>query len=44
MSFKGLENEIEVNEQKINTPERNEFTVVEWGGIEIKGEKNESIF
>jgi hypothetical protein len=36
MTFKGLENLIEVEEQKLNTPERKDFTVVEWGGTEIK--------
>lgn len=36
MEFKGLENEIEVKEQKLETPQRNGFTVVEWGGTEIK--------
>ena len=36
MTFKGLENPIEVEEQKLYTPERKGFTVVEWGGTEIK--------
>jgi len=36
MTFKGLENPIEVEEQKLDTPERKGFTVVEWGGTEIK--------
>ena len=36
MTFKGLENPIEVEEQKLDNPERNDFTVVEWGGTEIK--------
>ena len=36
MEFKGLEKEIEVKEQKLETPQRNGFTVVEWGGTEIK--------
>ena len=35
MEFKGLEKEIEVKEQKLETPQRNGFTVVEWGGTEI---------
>lgn len=36
MTFKGLENPIEVEEQKLETPERKGFTAVEWGGTEIK--------
>ena len=36
MTFKGLESPIEVKEQKLDTPERKGFTVVEWGGTEIK--------
>lgn len=36
MTFKGLEKPIDVKEQMINTPTRNGFTVVEWGGTEIK--------
>ena len=36
MTFKGLEKPIDVEEQKLVTPERNGFTVVEWGGTEIK--------
>ena len=36
MTFKGLEKPIEVEEQKLDTPERKGFTVVEWGGTEIK--------
>lgn len=36
MVFEGLEKPISVREQKITTPERNGFTVVEWGGSEIK--------
>ena len=35
MTFKGLENPIEVEEQKLETPERKGFTAVEWGGTEI---------
>lgn len=30
--YKGLDKEIEVKEQELITPERNGFTVVEWGG------------
>ena len=36
MIFKGLENPIKVEEQKLDTPKRKGFTVVEWGGTEIK--------
>lgn len=36
MQFKGLEEYIEVQEQELVTPERKGFTVVEWGGTEIK--------
>lgn len=36
MQYKPLDEYIEVKEQKLTTPERNGFTVVEWGGTEIK--------
>lgn len=36
MTFKGLEEPITVKEQKLYAHERNGFTVVEWGGTEIK--------
>ena len=36
MTYKGLENPIEVKEQELKTPERKGFVVVEWGGSEIK--------
>ena len=36
MEFKGLEKPIKVQEQKLETLERTGFTVVEWGGTEIK--------
>ena len=36
MTFKGLNNPIEVQEQKIVTPERSGFVAVEWGATEIK--------
>ena len=36
MEFKGLENPIEVIEQQLETPLREGFTAVEWGGTEIK--------
>ena len=35
MTYKGLKKPIEIEEQKLVTPERNGFTVVEWGGTEI---------
>lgn len=35
MTFKGLEKPIEVEEQKLETPERTGFVAVEWGGTEI---------
>jgi hypothetical protein len=35
MSFKGLDEPIEVNEQELKTPSRDGFTVVEWGATEI---------
>lgn len=36
MEFKGIENPIQIQEQKLITPQRTGFTVVEWGGTEIK--------
>ncbi len=36
MTFKGLDTPIVVQEQELTTPERTGFTVVEWGGSEIK--------
>lgn len=36
MTFKGLDNPIDVKEQELVTPERNGFVAVEWGGTEIK--------
>lgn len=37
MEYKGLRNSINVNEQALpQTPERNGFVVVEWGGTKIK--------
>ena len=35
MEFKGLDEYIEVKEQKLEKAERNGFTVVEWGGTKI---------
>ena len=36
MQYKALDEYIEVKEQELVTPDRNGFTVVEWGGTEIK--------
>lgn len=36
MVFKGLDEKIDVKNQNLETPKRNGFTVVEWGGVEIK--------
>lgn len=36
MTYKGLEDEKEVKEQKLERVERKGYTVVEWGGTEIK--------
>ncbi len=36
MQYKKIDKYIEVKEQKLETPERKGFTVVEWGGTEIK--------
>lgn len=36
MTYKGLENSIDIEEQQLITPERNGFVAVEWGGTEIK--------
>lgn len=36
MQFEGLDEPIEVEEQKLETPERTGFVAVEWGGTEIK--------
>ena len=36
MSYKGLDRPINVREQKLKTAERAGFTVVEWGGTEIR--------
>ena len=39
MAFKALDEYIEVPEQDLKTFERKGFTVVEWGGAEVKEEK-----
>lgn len=36
MDWKALDEKIEVNEQKLVPPEREGFTLVEWGGSELK--------
>ena len=36
MTFKGLENPIDIEEQQLTTQERTGFIAVEWGGTEIK--------
>ena len=36
MDFKALDEKIDIQEQKLTTPQRNGYTVVEWGGREIK--------
>jgi len=36
MDYKALDEEIEVKEQVLETPARNGFVVVEWGGSELK--------
>lgn len=36
MEFKGIEEPIQVQEQNLKTPKRIGYTVVEWGGTEIK--------
>jgi len=36
MDYKPLNNPIVVSEQQLTTPTRSGFTVVEWGGTEIK--------
>ena len=36
MDWKGLDNKIEVKEQVLQSPKREGYTVVEWGGSELK--------
>ena len=36
MDWKGLEEPIKVQEQELETPSREGYTVVEWGGTKIK--------
>jgi hypothetical protein len=36
MDFKALDNKINIKEQTLTTPSRTGYTVVEWGGSEIK--------
>lgn len=35
MTYKGLNKKLDVEEQKLVTPERTGFVAVEWGGSEI---------
>jgi len=36
MEYKGLDRNINVNKEKLNKIDRKGFTLVEWGGTEIK--------
>ena len=36
MRFKGVDSHIDLSEQKLQTPQRTGFVVVEWGGTELK--------
>ena len=36
MNFKALDKKVDIKEQKLENPKREGFTVVEWGGTEIK--------
>ena len=36
MEFKGLDEKINVKEQKLTTPQRKGYVAVEWGGTEVK--------
>ncbi|MBQ8827447.1 MAG: hypothetical protein IJ007_10175 [Oscillospiraceae bacterium] len=36
MTFKALDEEITVSEQKLESFERTGFSVIEWGGCEVK--------
>ncbi|MBR2040847.1 MAG: hypothetical protein IJ945_00525 [Oscillospiraceae bacterium] len=36
MAWKGLDELVEIEPQKLSSPERKGFTAVEWGGTEIK--------
>ena len=38
MEYKGLDEYIEVPEQKLETPTREGFVAVEWGGTEINSD------
>jgi hypothetical protein len=35
MIYKALDSKVDIKEQKISTPVRKGFTVVEWGGTEL---------
>lgn len=36
MQYKAMDEYIEIPQQKLETPKREGFVVVEWGGTEIK--------
>ena len=36
MTFKGSDSHVEIEEQSLNAPKRQGFTVIEWGGTELK--------
>ena len=36
MAYKASDSHVEIPEQVLNAPERNGFTVIEWGGTEVK--------
>ncbi|MBS7259204.1 MAG: hypothetical protein KIG25_02040 [Eubacteriales bacterium] len=36
MAWKGVDEHVDIPMQKLTAPERTGFTVVEWGGTEIK--------
>lgn len=35
MAWKAVDTEVEIKEQQLTAPERDGFTVVEWGGVEV---------
>ncbi len=41
MIFKGLDGPVDIPEQSLSSPERNGFTLIEWGGEEIKNKEYE---
>ena len=36
MTYKGLEEPIQINEQELSTPKRTGYIAVEWGGVDLK--------